>query len=64
MQNLTLEVLLIYLFIGNILAILTDICIRKLDTSKPFTLIEILSYIVLWPAVILLLVKRFFDRDY
>ena len=59
-----LHYLLPYLGIGVFVAILSDISIRELKTSEPFTLPEILACIILWPYILYQLLKGFIDGDY
>ena len=58
------DYILPYLGIGVFIYILSDISIRELKTSEPFTFIEILACIFIWPVVIFLFLKGFFDGDY
>ena len=53
-----------YFIIGTIVAIVSDISIREMKTSEPFTFIEILGCIVVWPIIVFAAIKGFFDGDY
>jgi len=55
-----LDYLIPYIGIGIIVAIITDIYIRELKTSEPFTFLEILTCIVIWPCILYQAIKGFF----
>jgi len=59
-----LDYLIPYIGIGIIVAILSDISIRKVKTSEPFTFLEILTCIVVWPYIIYQAIKGFFNGEY
>ena len=55
---------LIYLVLGLIVAILMDLSIREFKTSEPFTFLEIMGCILVWPVILLIVIKGFLDDDY
>ena len=59
-----LDYLIPYIGIGIIVAIITDISIRELKTSEPFTFLEILTCIIIWPCILFQAIKGFFNGDY
>ncbi len=59
-----LDYLIPYIGIGIIVAIITDISIRELKTSKPFTFLEMLTCIAIWPYIIYQAIKGFFNGQY
>lgn len=58
------DYILPYLGIGVFIYIISDISIREMKSSEPFTFIEVVMCIVFWPVVIFLFLKGFFDEDY
>lgn len=58
------DYILPYLGIGVFIYIISDISIREMKSSEPFTFIEVVMCVVLWPVVIFLFLKGFFDEDY
>ena len=56
--------LIYYLGIGIFVAIFTDISIREFKTSKPFTFLEIMVCILIWPYILYQLIKGFIDGEY
>ena len=59
-----LDYLIPYLGIGIFVAIFTDISIRGLKTSEPFTFIEIMVCILIWPFILYQFIKGFIDGKY
>lgn len=59
-----LDYLIPYLGIGIFIAIFTDISIRGLKTSEPFTFAEIMVCILIWPFILYQFIKGFIDGDY
>ncbi len=59
-----LDYLVPYIGIGIIVAILSDISIRELRTSEPFTFLEILTCIAIWPFILYQIIKGFFNGQY
>ncbi len=59
-----LDYLIPYIGIGIIVAIITDISIRELKTSEPFTFLEIITCIVIWPCILFQAIKGFIDGEY
>ena len=59
-----MDYVLPYFGIGIFIAIISDISIREMKTSEPFTFIEILGCIVIWPIIVFAAIKGFFDGDY
>ncbi len=59
-----LDYLVPYIGIGIVVAILSDISIRELKTSEPFTFLEILTCIIIWPFILYQIIKGFFNGDY
>lgn len=53
-----------YFIIGTIVAIVSDISIREMKTSEPFTFLEILTCVVIWPYIIIQAIRGFFDGEY
>ena len=58
------DYMLTYLGIGVIIYILSDISIREMKTSEPFTFIEIVSCVLFWPFVVFAFIREFFNGDY
>jgi hypothetical protein len=56
-----LDYLIPYIGIGIIVAIVTDISIRELKTSEPYTFLELLICIFIWPCVLFQIIKGFFN---
>jgi len=52
-----------YLGIGIFISIVTDISIREMQSSEPFTLFEFLLCILLWPMVVVQIIVEFFNKD-
>jgi hypothetical protein len=59
-----LDYLIPYIGIGIFVTIFTDISIRGLKSSKPFTFLEILVCILLWPFILYQMIKGFIDGEY
>jgi hypothetical protein len=53
-----------YIGIGIVIAIISDICIRQVKTSEPFTFLEILACIIVWPYIVFQTIKGFFNGEY
>ena len=53
-----------YIFIGFIFTVLLDFFIRNYKTSTPFTFLEILTTITIWPLILVIVIKGFFDGEY
>ena len=58
------QYLIPYTGIGIFVAIMSDISIRQLRTSEPFTFLEILTCIIIWPYILVQAIKGFFNGDY
>jgi hypothetical protein len=58
------DYILPYFIIGIVIAIFSDISIREMKTSEPFTFIEILVCVVIWPYIIVQAIIGFFDGEY
>jgi len=53
-----------YFSFGFLIAIISDTSIRKFNISKPFTSGEMWACILVWPIVLIVLLKGFFgDQD-
>ena len=59
-----LDYLIPYIGIGIFVAIMSDISIRQLRTSDPFTFLEILTCIIIWPYIVFQAIKGFFNGQY
>jgi hypothetical protein len=59
-----LDYLLPYLGIGIFIAILSDISIREMKSSKPFTPAELLACIIIWPYILYQLIKGFIEGEF
>jgi hypothetical protein len=59
-----LDYVILYFIIGIIFAIVSDICIREMKSSEPFTFLEILGYILIWPIIVLIAINGFFNDNY
>lgn len=53
-----------YIGVGIFVAIMSDISIRQLKTSEPFTFLEILTCIIIWPYIVFQAIKGFFNGQY
>lgn len=52
------DLVLHYFMIGTGFTLLTDLTIRFMKTSEPYTAIEVLTSIVLWPVMAIVLIVR------
>jgi hypothetical protein len=59
-----LHYLIPYIGIGIFVAIVSDICIRQFKTSEPFTFLELLTCILIWPYILFQTIKGFFNGQY
>ena len=55
---------LIYLVVGFILTALLDFHIKEYSSIIPFTFLEVIWSILLWPILVVVLLKGFFDKNY
>ena len=53
-----------YLIIGFLFTIAIDFSIRELESSEPFTIIEIICCTVLWPFILFIILKEFFKNNF
>lgn len=53
-----------YIGIGLFITIVMDISIREMKSSEPFTLLEFLGCVVIWPIIIIGAIKGFINGDY
>lgn len=53
-----------YIGIGIIIAIISDICIRQTKSSEPFTFLEMVTCIIIWPYIVFQTIKGFFNGQY
>ena len=58
------QYLIPYIGIGITIAIISDISIRQIKTSEPFTFLEMVTCIVIWPYIIFQAIKGFFNGNY
>ena len=52
-----------YLIVGFIITVLVDLTIYYTKSSSRFTFIEIWYSIILWPIVLYVFLKGFFNQD-
>ncbi len=52
------DLVLHYFMIGTGFTLLTDLTIRFMKTSEPYTAIEVLASIVLWPVMATVLIVK------
>lgn len=63
MENLiTLHSLVVYLGIGVVIALITDLTIYNTKSSEQFTFSEIWACIVVWPFVVLRVLRNLFNN--
>ena len=53
-----------YLIIGFLFTIAIDFSIRELESSEPFTIIEIICCIAFWPFMLFIILKEFFKNNF
>ena len=61
MLNLILNLLSTYFLIGVVIAIISDITVRFLKSSEPFTFGDIWACILFWPIVLTGFVKGYIN---
>jgi hypothetical protein len=59
-----LDYLIPYIGVGIFIAILSDISIREMKSSTPFTIPELLACILIWPYVIYQLIRGFIEGKF
>lgn len=59
-----LDYLILYIGIGIFIAIFSDVSIRRMKSSKPFTFLEIMVCILFWPFILYQIIKGFIDGEY
>ena len=64
MENLILNIALGYFITGAILSVITDISIRLIKVSPPFTFKDIVVVALIWPTVISVLVVDYLNGDF
>lgn len=64
MENLILNILQGYFITGIILSLITDISIRLIRVSTPFTFKDIVVVALIWPTVISVLVTDYLNGDF
>jgi hypothetical protein len=52
-----------YLIIGTVISLTIDGVIRLSKSGEPFTVIEVVICILLWPSFLLQAIKGFFNRE-
>lgn len=59
MTQTTQDLVLHYFMIGTGLTLFLDFIIRIVKTSEPYTAIEVLASIVLWPVMVCVFIVNF-----
>ena len=57
------DYILPYFSIGLLITIMSDISIREMETSEPFTFVEILVCVIIWPYIIIQGIIGFFKGE-
>ena len=57
------DYILPYFIIGIVIAIFSDLSIREMETSEPFTFVEILVCVIIWPYIIIQGIIGFFNGE-
>lgn len=63
MLNLLLNLLFSYFIIGVAISVISDITIRVVRSSDPFTFADIWACILFWPIVVAGFVKGFINGE-
>ncbi len=64
MENLILNIAIGYLITGSVLSVITDISIRLIKVSPPFTFKDIVVVALIWPTVICVVVTDYLNGDF
>ena len=64
MENLILNIAIGYFITGGILSVITDISIRLIKVSPPFTFKDVVVVTLIWPTVISVLVTDYLNGDF
>jgi hypothetical protein len=64
MENLILNIAIGYFITGGILSAITDISIRLIKVSPPFTFKDVIIVALIWPTVISVLVTDYLNGDF
>lgn len=64
MENLMVNILQGYLITGIILSVITDISIRLIKVSPPFTFKDVIVVALVWPMVVSTLVLDYLNGDF
>lgn len=59
MSQFTQDLILYYFMIGTGLTLLLDLMVRIAKTSEPYTAIEVLACIMLWPILLIVIIVNF-----
>jgi len=59
-ETLFTQIVFYYYAIGFLIAILLDSSIRTLESSEPFTFMEFLMTVTLWPIALITFLFKFF----
>jgi hypothetical protein len=52
-----------YLVIGAVIALITDIIIYNTKSSEQFTFSEVAACILVWPFILLRVLRQFFNNE-